>query len=500
MTSRIPARALLVILAVSLLGPAPATGAVPRLESESKVLESNSGVRIDAERGRLLVPENRAVAASRTIAVGFLRLKSKATAPKAPLFYLEGGPGSRGISESPRALDYWLPYLDVGDVVLIDQRGTNDSSVVWRWDGPPPVSYYLHADSARRHVAAMNRRAAGIFRERGVDLAGYTTVENADDLDDLRVALGAEKISILGFSYGTHLGIAYLRRHGARVENAVLLGTEGPDETYKLPWTMDVQFAKLALLAQADPEISRQAPDLVALYDRAVDRLAREPMVIPLAVPGRAEAIPLPIGPFGLRSMMRPDIGDASDLPVFPRLLWSVAQGDTTVLAWFVRKRAGGGLGVHAMNQAMDVVSGASSARRARIEEQARTSRFADVINFPHPTATAEWGLTDLGDDFRAPLLSPVRTLFISGELDLNTPPYQAEEVRWGMPNSTHLIVANAGHEQTFFQNDTSQPVIVDFLKGMDVSARRITYPPLRFLPLEGPPVAGGPTHPAVRR
>ena len=499
MTPRILALALGVIVAVTPLQPLPA-GAAATLESEPKVLQSASGVRIEAERGRLLVPENRAKPGSRSIAVGFLRLKSKSAAPKAPRFYLEGGPGSRGVSESPRALDYWLPYLDVGDVVLIDQRGTNDSSVVWRWDGPPPLSYYLHPDSARRHIAAMNRRAAAVFRERGVDLAGYTTVENADDLDDLRVALGARKVSILGFSYGTHLGIAYLRRHGANVENAVLLGTEGPDETYKLPWTMDVQFAKLALLARADPAISARIPDLVALYDSAVVRLAREPLRIPLAAPGGGGTISLPIGPFGLRSMMRPDIGDASDLPVVPRLLWSVAHGDTTELAWFVRKRAGGGLGVHAMNQAMDVVSGASPARLALIGEQARTSRFADVINFPHPTATSEWGLTDLGDGFRAPLVSPVRTLFISGELDLNTPPYQAEEVRWGMPNSTHLIVANAGHEQTFFQNDTSGPVIVDFLKGMDVSARRITYPPLRFVPLEGPPASGGPSHPSVRR
>jgi pimeloyl-ACP methyl ester carboxylesterase len=138
------------------------------------------------------------------------------------------------------------------------------------------------------------------------------------------------------------------------------------------------------------------------------------------------------------------------------------------------------------MSVAMDEASGVSKARLAMIDEQARTSRFADVVNFPFPGPWAEWNIPDLGDAFRAPLISSVRTLFVSGELDFNTPPHQAEALRWGMIDATHLIVANAGHEQTFLQNDTAMPVIADFLAGEDVHDRKITYPPLRFVPLEG--------------
>ena len=63
---------------------------------------------------------------------------------------------------------------------------------------------------------------------------------------------------------------------------------------------------------------------------------------------------------------------------------------------------------------------------------------------------------------------------------------------------SIGIEIANAGHEQTFLYNETSVPVVVDFLKGTDVSARRITYPPLRFVALEGAPGAG--SHPSARR
>ena len=491
---------LAVWLCVGLFSTVTAAGATSKarpsgLELREKTLKSHRGVTIQADAGSLFVPENRSNPKSRSIPIGFLRLRSTATQPRAPLFFLQGGPGSRGVNENPYMLDTWVPFLAVSDVVLIDQRGVADTALQWQWDGPPPMNFFVSADTALRHVAEMNRRAAAAIRGRGVDLAGYTTVESATDLDALRAALGVERVSLLAFSYGTHLACAYLRAYGNRVESAVMLGTEGPDHTYKLPWTMDTQFRKLAMLAAADSRIAKQVPDLLALYDRVIARLEREPMVV--SVPTDKDMLRVPIGAFGLRLILRYDVGDATDLPVFPRLLHRIDQGDPSVLAWFVRKRAGAALGVHAMNAVMDAASGLTAGRRALIDAQAKTSRFADVVNFPD-LPEDEWNAPDLGDAFRSPLVSAARVLFVSGDLDFNTPPYQAEELRWGMRNTTHLIVANAGHEQTFWQNGTAVPVVVDFIAGRDVRDREITYPALRFVPLQGtdPEV----THPSVSK
>ena len=475
----------------------PARADSSGLHVEHRTLTSQKGLHIEVESGRLMVPENRLNPHARMVAIGFLRLRSRTSSARAPLFFLNGGPGSRGVSEDPRALDFWAQFLDVSDVVLIDQRGTNDADLVWEWDGPPPLHYFLSADSAVRHTTEMNRRAVAAFRARGVDLAGYTTVESAADLDALRAALGLERVSLLGFSYGTHLGCAYIRRFGDRVENAVLMGVEGPDQTQKLPWIMDTQLKKLALMTARDPRISTRIPDLVALYDRVLARLAREPIVIPVPGPDGKDTLQVPVGPFGLRLILRIDIGDATDLPVFPRLLWSIDRGDPSLLAWFIRKRARIALGVHGMSESMDTASGATAGRLGLIADQARTSRFADVVNFPFLVGEP-WPVPELSDDFRTPLVSPVRALIVSGGLDFNTPPSQGDDLLWGMPNATHIVVANAGHEQTLFQNDTAVPVIKDFLLGHDVSDRRITYPELRFVPLEGTDSTA--THPSVGR
>jgi pimeloyl-ACP methyl ester carboxylesterase len=496
----LPRAAVPVLLALTLIGgpargaPAPPAVSGGALELQHRTLESSHG-RIEADAGRLLVPENRANASSRRIPIRFLRLKSTAARPAAPLFYLAGGPGDRGVSERKEALDFWVPYLGVCDVVLIDQRGVGDRDLTWQWDGPPPLAFFVDADSARRHVAELDRRAIAAVRARGVDLAGYTTAASATDLDELRAAMGLDKISLLAFSYGTHLACAYLRAYGSHVENAVMFGLEGPDQTYKLPWAMDTQFRKLALLAAADPRIAIQVPDLVALYDRVVAKLAKSPMLVPVPLPDGKDTLQVPVGPFGLRFIMRIDMGDATDLPVFPRLLWSIDQGDPSVLTWFVRKRAGAGMGFSGMNHVMDAASGATKGRLALIASQAATSRFADVVNFgdePDPS------MPDLGDGFRAPVVTPARILLLSGSLDFNTPPYQSEEFRWGAPNATHIMVENAGHEQIFFQNDGVPPVVRDFLAGKDVKDRKVSYHPLRFVPLAGADPAV--THPSVTR
>ena len=102
-----------------------------------------------------------------------------------------------------------------------------------------------------------------------------------------------------------------------------------------------------------------------------------------------------------------------------------------------------------------------------------------------------------LDEQFRAPLVSDVRTLFLSGSLDWNTPPQQAEEVRWGFSNGTHLVVENAGHEQVL-THPLIQDAMQDFLRGKDVRRVNAAWPAIKFAPIKGydPEV----THPALAR
>src|SRR5215212_10486891 len=106
----------------SLAAQAPPSGHPPdspRLTLGPTVLESLGGAKVDAEEGRLLVPENRAHPTGRTVELVFLRVKSTAAHPGPPILFLSGGPGDSGI-ETARGpgFDLFMALREVGDVII----------------------------------------------------------------------------------------------------------------------------------------------------------------------------------------------------------------------------------------------------------------------------------------------------------------------------------------------------------------------------------------------
>ena len=135
------------------------------------------------------------------------------------------------------------------------------------------------------------------------------------------------------------------------------------------------------------------------------------------------------------------------------------------------------------MTLVMDISSGVSKSRKQQIEREAKTALLGDIVNFPISEMGEQFGNPDLGDEYRSPIKTEVPTLFVSGVLDNNTQPFQADEVRKTFKNSTHIVIDNAGHESMLVDPKVQQ-TMVEFLRGEDVSKVRIALPALKFQPL----------------
>ena len=183
---------------------------------------ADDGERIPAELGRLFVPENRRDPTSSLIELAFVRFRSTAEGPGPPIVDLAGGPGGSGIdgARRPDRFPWFMALRAAGDLILLDQRGVGLSNP--RLDNPvrrerPPEQPW-ERESFLEESRELARRSAAFWRERGVDLIGYTTEESADDIDALRAALCEDRISLWGGSYGSHLALATIKRHGDRVD------------------------------------------------------------------------------------------------------------------------------------------------------------------------------------------------------------------------------------------------------------------------------------------
>jgi len=379
-----------------------------------------------------------------------------------------------------------MALREIGDVIAFDQRGTGFSK--------PNLGCFeqlaLPLDVAPTRAAAVaelrkkSRFCADYWHDvQRVDLTGYNTNESADDLEDLRKALGANQISLWSISYGTHLALTTIRRHPQSIQRAILAGTEGPDHTYKLPSNIQKHLEDLAAVIKADPEIGKDIPDFLGLMKPVFDRLDEQPQTVEIMDPRTKQNVKVIVNKFVLQYLVANNIGTTVTAS-FPALFYRASKGDFTDLAQFWLSNSRQSIG-SAMSYMMDCASGQTAARRERIASEAKTTLLEDFSNFPFPDVCEEWKAPDLGDQFRSPVTSNVPALFISGTLDARTPISNGEEYRAGFANSTHMIIEGAVHSDPLFLSSPKiKEGMLEFLRGRPVTATRIAGPPMKFAPL----------------
>lgn len=439
-----------------------------------------------AELGRLWVRENRHGKSDRLIQLAFVRLKSTAANPGSPIVWLAGGPGVPGIvmGRIPVYFSLFERLREVSDVILLDQRGTGMSSPNLECPAAPvPSDVFENAEKWLRVYTDLSRACAEHWRSQGVDLAAYTNDANADDVDEIRQALGAERVSLIGHSYGTVLALAVIRRHSAQINRVVLASTEGTDHLLALPSVWDMLIKKLSYFAAEDSHVNKIVPDMEALYRRVLDKLERNPVTLTVNDERTKHPLNIRVGKIGLQSLIRAEIYDARVFEGLPALFYTIDQGDLSILTRRIESLYNGFGGRSPMANAMDCSAGWSAERFMQAQREASRALFSNVNLQWTSGICRSVGVTETEAARQTRVLSTLPTLFVSGTLDTNTPPFEAEEVRWGFPNSVHLIVENGGHE-TLPAREV-QAIIVDFFKGQDVRSRTVSFPRPRFLSVE---------------
>lgn len=436
--------------------------------------ELNSGKSVPAEFGRLWLPGS---SRSSRASLAFVRLRATSENPGPPIVYLAGGPGGSGIAtgRGDRAA-YFQALRELGDVILLDQRGTGSSTPHVGCDG----NFAVRLDWAltrAEHAAELIRQVrdcAEAVVARGTELDDYTAAAAARDLEELRLALGADQLVLIGYSYGTHLALAYLREFEERVARVVLHGVEGPDHTLKLPSSTQRALERLDSLVRSSQTLAPRLPDFLDSVEVLLQRLTARPETSIVA------GMPVVFGAFDAEVLLASQLGDRADIEELPAVILTVLQfgwGPVAPAVIELRQRSM----LSALSYAADCASGASAARQMQIATEATTTLLGDAINFPYPEICAAWPVADLGDDFRSPIVTTVPTLFVSGSLDGRTPPTNATKVAAGFANGRLLLVENAGHNELATSPTVFGPII-RFLRGETDIPLTVSLPPLQFV------------------
>jgi pimeloyl-ACP methyl ester carboxylesterase len=446
-SQRLSLRVLLGALSLAAAPVAPTLAAAelaPRLELAPCRLP---GIEREVRCGRFDVFEDRAAGKGRKIPLRVAVLPATGAGRVSdPLFFFEGGPGLSAVDDAADLAAEWAAINRRRDIVLIDVRGTGDSNGLQcqALQGHQGVLGFLDS-----FLPVAGVRSCRKDLEPRANLALYTTTNAVDDVDDVRAALGFDRINISGASYGSFFALNYLRRHGEHVRTAMIEGVVPPNTRMPLYFAKDAQLALDQVLDACAKDAGCHAafPDLRAELERVLDRLAKAPAEVEVNDPKTGRPLQVQVS----RSAVAQALRYALYLPVtaaqIPLQIHLAAQGDLGPIAAtayvFGSMMADTADGFYlSVTCAEDV----PFYTLAEAEQAARGTYLRDFRSRTQKAACAEWPRGAVPADFSEPVRSDVPTLLLSGERDPVTPAYWADQAARTLSHSLHLVVKGGGH------------------------------------------------------
>ena len=413
--------------------------------------------------GHYRVYEDRDAGAGSQIPVYVVVLPALSANPQPdPVFFLHGGPGgaaTEAIGGMSKVLaDAWVDR----DLVFVDQRGTGDSNPLdcAASSAEAPLQNYFRAfldpDYVRQCLAGQR-----------ANVTLYTTPIAMDDLDEVRAALGYERINLFGASYGTRAGLVYLRRHAKHVRSAVFKGVAPTNMKNPLPFARAAQRGLEALFdaCERDGQCQRAYPRFRQDWDAALARFERGPVTAHVRHPrtGKTERVTIPRGVFAdaIRHLLY-NVNGASRIP---QIVHRAAEGDFDRFAQAELNQAMGYERLLSEGMFMTVTC-SEDIQFIREDEigPASDGTFLGDYRVRRQLAACElWGRGDVNESYLQPVRARTPVLLLSGRDDTATPFEGGEEVARHLPNATHVIIPNQSHG--FANPNCEFKLITDFIK-----------------------------------
>ncbi len=412
------------------------------------VVEGSGGAtRRYADCATLTRPENPKDPHSQAIDLTVARAKAPAAQQaNDALVVINGGPGGSSIE---LLADFWQVFAALGterDVLAMDQRGTGRSN---RLACPE-----LMADSPEA--------ADDTFIDKAVDdcLTGldadtryYTTSIAVQDLEALRIALGYDRLTIYGVSYGTRVAQHYLRRYPDRVRAVILDGVVPPDEPLLAPVIEHSDKALNTLIDRcvADDacvgalgDVRAQLAEVRSYFD------TRERVPVHFMHPVTAAPANYDVTYEHFASLIRFLLYAPESAATVPLLIRRAAEekdfAPVAAQALLTLQRLGDSLASGMHNSVMctedQPFARIDDETFAALDRTYLTAALVDGVN----AYCKRWPAGVLDDDLREPVRSDVPALVLSGEFDPITPPAWGEKILPGLSNSRHLVAPGQGH------------------------------------------------------
>ena len=403
------------------------------------------GVKRAARCGFLNVPENPQKPDGRYLKINIVIIPaSNGHALTDPIVPLMGGPGEDAISAAAIFAEQLSTLLKDRDLLLIDQRGTGTSNAL-------RCELYSNKDPGTSLRDLFPVEVVKQCREQlqtHADLTQYSYANFANDMEQVRVALGYKSLNLFSGSYGTRAAQVFIRTYPKIVRTAYL-GSVVPIDV-PTPLTMakasQQAFDNTFSACEKDTDCKTAFPNLRQEFQQIVKNL--ESGTVRFEIPGTKTPAEIQRGrvmEFFRSLVYRP--GTAASLP------WMIHRAflnDWKPVADGILSQARGvdaGLSIGLLfsitcNEDIPFVN------VNEVAAQTAGTALGDYRLRQQQAACKDWPKYSLPAGYRQPVKTDVETLFVSGDNDGATPLWFTERTALGFSNKAEIIARGQGHTE----------------------------------------------------
>ncbi len=469
---------LLIFLSITLTACGLSSTRVPRFEPTECAFSPPSIANVEC--GYLIVPEDRDNDDSPTIRLHVAIARSSAQDPEPdPLIYLSGGPGSFALQWLYGNLRYYTDIRRDRDVIFFDPRGVGYSEPsldcpevmdAFHETRDQPISDEEWIDAHVDATLACRDR----LLSSGIDLQAYHSASMAADVNDLRIALGYDRVNLFGVSYGTRTALTVMRDYPGIVRS-VVLDSPVPVEAdmfvsdgIKAEGAVQVVFQHCA----EDEICSRTYPSLPDILDELSEMIARNPFTIEVRHLVRNEEYDIYVNRSTLGWALIESLYNYETAIYLPKLVYETYLGETdshptlsTSLEIYLLYGDYSSEGQRYSVLCSD--EGTFTSLEAVLDNNMTVQpAIADFVNLDAEMTYRicdAWGARVADPLENQPVVSDVPTLILVGEYDPVTPPSYARQAAENLANAQVVEFPGLGHF-VFAEGRCPQDIVDAFL------------------------------------
>ncbi|MBC7624086.1 MAG: alpha/beta fold hydrolase [Aeromicrobium sp.] len=366
-----------------------------------------------------------------------------------PIFIFAGGPGQAATDVIALVTPQLAGLTTKRDVVFIDQRGTGKSNLL-NCKFPSDDSADMASPETRRALTLKMVSECRDNLAQRADLTQYGSTAAMADYDEVRAALGYDKINLWGGSYGTRTAQEYLRRYPERVRTVVLDGVASPSLALPATFARDAGAALEAAFkaCEVSAKCQQAYPDFRVEFANLVDRLEKRPEKVSIRDPLTNLTRETTVSRQRLATQVFTLLYVPQLVAVLPELIKQATSGNYAPLFAasggfidFADEKIAFGMRLSvACNEDVPRIN------EAEREEAAKFLPFQTMFIREFANACESWPKGKVAADFHTPVKSDKPVLILSGGIDPVTPPVFGDEVKKSFSNSLHLVAPNIGH------------------------------------------------------